>query len=359
MADNPITVPLPADLPENWTYGQTIGPAGTDVGLTKQHGYNYLMEQVNASQQAAQELGDAFTNLYGEGDIVPVTGGGTGASAAQNALNNLGAGVRPTLLRNGVFIGGGSQNGSGFLPINQRGKTSYTDGYSIDGWKVTGGGTLTVKDDCIELEATSGSLATLECAVEAPAQYSGRTLTLSALAERVSGTEYCYISNIFDEYKKDVAIPDTKGFCSLTDTAGTLTSALKFVFVCGNGCTIRLYAAKMEEGAFQTLGYVDSSGSANLFECPDYGEELLKCQRYYYDSGAYDTGESGNIKTQVWTVGSSSMHYTDGVRFPVTMRTTPAVTFYSGKNRTPNKVAYGSSGLDANAVPSATFIGRC
>ena len=35
MADNPITTPLPADLPEQWTYGQTVGPNGTDVGLTE------------------------------------------------------------------------------------------------------------------------------------------------------------------------------------------------------------------------------------------------------------------------------------------------------------------------------------
>lgn len=63
MPNNPITVPLPQDLPTNWTYGQTIGAAGTDVGLTQQHGYNYLMQQVNAAQQAAQEIGAAFEGL--------------------------------------------------------------------------------------------------------------------------------------------------------------------------------------------------------------------------------------------------------------------------------------------------------
>lgn len=26
---------LPADLPENWTQGQTISPNGTEVGLTE------------------------------------------------------------------------------------------------------------------------------------------------------------------------------------------------------------------------------------------------------------------------------------------------------------------------------------
>ena len=63
MANNPITTPLPADLPTNWTYGQTIGASGTDVGLTPQHGYNYLMQQVNAAQQAATQIRQAFSGL--------------------------------------------------------------------------------------------------------------------------------------------------------------------------------------------------------------------------------------------------------------------------------------------------------
>lgn len=63
MADNPITVPLAADLPENWTYGQTVAPTGGEVGLSKQHGYNYLMEQANATQRAVKEIGEAFSGL--------------------------------------------------------------------------------------------------------------------------------------------------------------------------------------------------------------------------------------------------------------------------------------------------------
>ena len=57
---NPIPTPLSADLPTNWTTGQTVSPSGTDVGLTAQHGYNYLMQQVNAAQTAANLLGGAL-----------------------------------------------------------------------------------------------------------------------------------------------------------------------------------------------------------------------------------------------------------------------------------------------------------
>lgn len=230
----------------------------------------------------------------------------------QLALANLGAWARPTLLRNGIFVGGGSQKGSGFLPINQRGKLSYSDGYTIDGWKLSGG-TLTVKDDCIELEAQPENFATFECAIEGPSNYSGKTLTLSALAERISGTEYCYITNIFDEYKKDVAIPDAKGFCSLTDTAGTLTSSLKFVFVCGKGCKIRIYAAKMEEGDFHTLGWMDKSGLPHLFVGPEFGGVLSECQRYLFKVGM----------NNAWGYADSSSVAYLFVPTPVTMRSEP------------------------------------
>lgn len=57
MADDILkNIPLPADLPENWTSGQIIAPTGAEVGLDNQHGYNYLMKQVNNAQKAATAL---------------------------------------------------------------------------------------------------------------------------------------------------------------------------------------------------------------------------------------------------------------------------------------------------------------
>lgn len=54
---------LPADLPENWTQGQTISPNGTETGLTEQHGYNYLMKQVNNTQTEVNNINDALTDV--------------------------------------------------------------------------------------------------------------------------------------------------------------------------------------------------------------------------------------------------------------------------------------------------------
>ena len=57
MADDILkNIPLPADLPENWTSQQTVAPTGAEVGLDEPHGYNYLMKQVNNAQKALKVL---------------------------------------------------------------------------------------------------------------------------------------------------------------------------------------------------------------------------------------------------------------------------------------------------------------
>lgn len=66
MADRPLPTPLPADLPEDWTSGQIVAPDGADVGLSEQHGYNYLMGQVNAAQRALNTINEGFDGISGK-----------------------------------------------------------------------------------------------------------------------------------------------------------------------------------------------------------------------------------------------------------------------------------------------------
>lgn len=63
---------LPADLPENWTQGQTISPNGTEVGLTEQHGYNYLMKQVNDTQTEVNNINTALTDIAQEATVAEI-----------------------------------------------------------------------------------------------------------------------------------------------------------------------------------------------------------------------------------------------------------------------------------------------
>lgn len=63
---------LPADLPEDWTQGQIVSPNGTEVGLTEQHGYNYLMEQVNATQTEVNAINTALEDVAQETSVQQV-----------------------------------------------------------------------------------------------------------------------------------------------------------------------------------------------------------------------------------------------------------------------------------------------
>lgn len=71
MADDILkNIPLPADLPENWTSDQIVAPTGAEAGLDEQHGYNYLMRQVNNAQKAAKAIAAALLNyVYPVGSL--------------------------------------------------------------------------------------------------------------------------------------------------------------------------------------------------------------------------------------------------------------------------------------------------
>ena len=65
MATKPIPAPLLADLPEDWTVGQTVAPTGEEVSLSHQHGYNYLMEKVNEAIEAINTINEGFEDVGG------------------------------------------------------------------------------------------------------------------------------------------------------------------------------------------------------------------------------------------------------------------------------------------------------
>lgn len=85
MADDILkNIPLPADLPENWTSGQIIAPTGAEAGLDNQHGYNYLMKQVNNAQNAAKALNKGKADSVDPHDLfIPITGWQTDTEVAE------------------------------------------------------------------------------------------------------------------------------------------------------------------------------------------------------------------------------------------------------------------------------------
>ena len=148
---------------------------------------------------------------------------------------------RPNLLDNWYFVGGGSQNGNGVFPINQRGQTQYSTAgeFIFDRWKLVSG-TATLSGSGLTLNGTIQQ--TIEAVVDQ--QYTVTMLTSSGIVTA---------SSSFD--------PSTKVF-SITYN--------------GNA-TIK--AVKLELGSFQTLAH-EENGVLVLNELPDYDVELLKAYKY-------------------------------------------------------------------------------
>ena len=69
MAKNVTIGLLPADLPENWNAGQIVAPTGEEVGLSHQHGYNYLMEMVNRAHRGVNQTNETLADGVGGGFV--------------------------------------------------------------------------------------------------------------------------------------------------------------------------------------------------------------------------------------------------------------------------------------------------
>lgn len=233
---------------------------------------NGVVTEVTEFDHTAQEIDDmcdAAQSILPDGPGLPVSQGGTGATNQQGALAALGAGVRPNLLDNAIFIGGGSQQGGGQLPVNQRSQTSYTaSGYTIDRWKkLNSQGKITVNNGYLTLTGT-GSYGYINQPMEGenapPCPVTLSILTKDGELHSVTilgggndifiGTFYFYLEN---------------GFFTIRTPADTTS--------------IDIIAFKYEEGSTQTLAYQDEDGAWQLLPQPesDYATQLLKCQRYY------------------------------------------------------------------------------
>lgn len=213
----------------------------------------------------------------------------------QKALRNLGGRPNRNLLDNWYFAGGGSQQGDGQFPINQRGETSYTSpGYIIDRWK-TDSESVTLSADCIKITNANNKEALwwIRQFFEQNRFLVGTTLTVSALVKVSPSTPFNVVlqaTHTTSAWSGFTYAPKTGKYelVSYTTTlAETPAENVGFGLVThsgantGNADFIEVKALKVEFGPTQTLAYQDEDGNWQLFETPDYGAELAKCQRYF------------------------------------------------------------------------------
>ena len=236
---------------------------------------------MSVAQRAAGDPSGYYTSIYSGEQIDDAIGNVLNVGNNPIAIKNIGAAPRRNLLDNWYFVGGGSQQGGGQFPINQRGQTSYGAGYSMDRW-ASNLRTVSIQSDGI-LISGGVNYANLYQIIDNPSRFAGMTVTLSALILGGSG-----ISN--GAYIK-LQITDTdhatyilsQGLVSVTVTCPSQITNMQVAFVTSSlsGYSLQVIAAKLELGDHQTLAYQDESGNWQLFEIPDYAEELLKCQYYY------------------------------------------------------------------------------
>lgn len=221
------------------------------------------------------QSGGVYTALAGKADTTL-----SNLSNRQKALRNIGGRPNRNLLDNWYFVGGGSQQGGGQFPINQRGETNRSgSGGFIDRWKLSGEGTATLGSDGITLTATTGNLEFMQFLGIPNDRLLGETVCLSGLvdgdllsmstsAPKEKPSAWTNIINIikpfgFVQFNYDNTAD--RFFCSVIVSAGN---------------SVLLQASKLELGSTQTLAYQDEKSNWKLFETPDYAEELAKCQRY-------------------------------------------------------------------------------
>lgn len=266
-------------------------------------------EEIDAALRAAQIISGADTpaelrkKLEIRGDTIPVSA--TDPTPVSEALTASGGGVNPNLLDNWFFG----------RPVNQRGQTEYTgDKYTVDRWRLTSGGVLTVEDEGICL--TSGALFE-PFEYELSSFLKGKTVTYS----------FFFADNTL--VTKSAVIPSTWGnWDSLIEIGDIQLIGLesgKRIWARYSSTTTAV-AAKLELGSTQTLAHKEGDKWV-LNEIPDFGEQLRRCTYYAEKVESKDTPAITN-STFVPSGATSAVFILPYAR----KRTVPAINFNDVSN---------------------------
>lgn len=240
--------------------------------------------------------------LYPDSNILP-----TRADMQFLSINGKGE----NCFRNWYFYGGGSQQGGGQLPINQRGLPSYTAvGETIDGWSQTGG-TTTVEDYYIRHTSPANASSDLYQVVNRPFIPGATSISFGVL----SGIRFFSGNFNFGALSEETVVYSGDD-CQLL-LAPVSDNRIKAIIRVYAGHNVILTAAKLEIGPISTLCLRSSqvSSTYRLVDTPpDYGEELAKCQRYLLVLRP----STGNALI-AHGYGQNSTHYRFSIPSPVTM----------------------------------------
>lgn len=235
--------------------------------------------------------------------------------------------IRPNLLRNWYFVGGGSQQGGGQFPINQREQTTYSSiAYTIDGWRIAAnsGCAVSLGQDGITFERTSGTNAKYlaQWVDNTAPDLNGKRLTASILCKGDPFTlDYHYgTSSSSDRLHSEQFTPSASEFRLFTwiFTPSAPSSFLDYpefyITMPRDTATLTIAAMKFEIGDTQTLAHNEGTDENPIWvlnEIPDYEEQLIKCET----SMADPTDQYANKVIPIFSIvdGAYCITYDDGV----------------------------------------------
>lgn len=277
-----------------WT--NNVQPSAvTDTEFLSTDYYNILTLQIAAVLEVADEM-TPYSNtpemdgtgapgtslLYSRGDHVHPTDTSRASAAVLNTY------TKPNLLDNWFF-------GAGV--INQRGQTYYdTAGYTLDRWRLTAAGRLSITTESTGGWRVGSSLGTttvkqiLLNAINEP-------VTISVFVPWINGAATVLLQKSDDSYYPGLTINST-GVYSQTVTGGNVKAV---AISTSQNNFVDILAVKLEVGTTQTLAHQTNNTWA-LNELPNTSLELFKCQRYYWKAGQYQ-------RIQVAYIGQNSLQF--------------------------------------------------
>lgn len=193
--------------------------------------------------------------------------------------------------------------------INQRGETSYTSAiaqtvkivYSVDRWCLYGHSLTVNSDKSVTITPTTYSDGALIQNLETPVD---GDITVQVYAVGVSGTATVSVRPYDDSSNTEIGTLKN-GLNTFTFSRG-----IKKLVIRVNSGTLTLKYAKVEQGKVATS-----------FVAPNPADELIKCQRYYFNRYYF----------YVFYSGSASFTYIFSDTIP-SMRIKPTVNFANTSN---------------------------
>lgn len=270
-----------------------------------------------------------YTHQYSGEEIDAAVGravsGGALDTSVTNVSNQLGTFVRPNLLDNWYFG----------RPVNQKGGTEWLSSSSgaipcVDRWNWWGqyitGTRLNLLDDGLQLAKPTegqgqGLYQSIAQHIEKTRVPVGATVTLSALVK--AEVDASIILAINSSYNVLSVQANVWELITFTLNAPSVEQNYDVSIQRNSGgIAFTVKAVKLELGPTQTLAHREGDKWV-LNEIPDYGEQLRRCQRYFW---RLNSVARNNYAIFAYGMKQSADQVRFVINFPATFRVSPVIT---------------------------------